>query len=342
VAVAVASMSIAADVSSAVAGGGDRGRAVPGAHECVPRSRAERGKARVAWTKLRNPIFAPDHMVKDQAIRLVDGRWHLFYSERTEQGPGGGTGHSVSRDLASWDEARMVRQWGSPDITRGADGRYLITYQQQLPDNPEISKLHYVAAKKLAGKWSEPVRLAPGIFEEDRTIDGAFAHTRNGLFLLFKRGLHTSPVQHDEVAWSPSGSPDGPWSYVGEPDIPLSENFQLLQIGGAWHVLVTEIPIHRPKLYRLAGDPNDPESWRHWTFVRQLDVPAEAWNGGETPGITHETANSAYLCDARRLDGYWYLLYAGSSELATFEGRGHAKIGVARSKDLERWEVPPS
>jgi hypothetical protein len=36
----------------------------------------------------------------------------------------------------------MVRQWGSPDITRGADGRYLITYQQQLPDNPEISKLH--------------------------------------------------------------------------------------------------------------------------------------------------------------------------------------------------------
>jgi hypothetical protein len=107
-------------------------------------------------------------------------------------------------------------------------------------------------------------------------------------------------------------------------------------------VLVTEIPIHRPKLYRLAGDPNDPESWRHWTLVRQLDVPAEAWNGGETPGITHETANAAYLCDARRLDGYWYLLYAGSTELATFEGRGHAKIGVARSKDLERWEVPPS
>jgi hypothetical protein len=331
-----------ADVAAA-GGNGGSGAGVPGAHECVPRSRGERGKARVAWKQLRNPVFALDHMVKDQAIRLVKGRFHLFYSERTEAGAGqGGTGHAVSRDLATWKEAPAVQHWGSPDITRAADGRYLITYQQQLPSNPEVSKLHFVAAKNVGGAWSAPVRLIPGIFEEERTIDGALAHTRDGLFLLFKRGAHTAVEQHDGLAWSPSGSPDGPWSYVGETDLPWSENFQFHSIDGTWHVLLTEIPIHRPALYRLAGDPADPESWRHWTLVRQFDVPQEEWNRGETPGVTHETANSAYLCDARRLDGYWYLFYAGSTELTTFEGRGHAKIGVARSKDLERWEVPPS
>lgn len=332
-----------ADARPARAGSGDGGSAVPGAHECVPRKRGDRGKARIAWRKLRNPIFALDHMVKDQTIRFVEGRWHLFYSERTEEGVGqGGTGHAVSRDLVHWKEAPAVEHWGSPDITRTSDRRYLITYQQQLPENPEVSKLYYAAAKDVTGKWSRPTRLIPGIFEEERTIDGAFAHTRNGLFLLFKRGAHTAVQQFDELAFSPSGSPDGPWTYLGETDLPWSENFQFLPIDGTWHVLVTEIPIHRPALYRIAGDPADPESWRHWTLVRQFEVPQEAWNGGETPGVTHETANSGYLCDARHLDGHWYLFYAGSTELTSFDGRGHAKIGVARSKDLEHWEVPPT
>jgi len=75
--------------------------------------------------------------------------------------------------------------------------------------------------------------------------------------------------------------------------------------------------------------------------VRAFDVPQDAWNRGHTPGITHETANSGYLCDARKLDGYWYLFYAGSTELTEFDGRGHAKIGVVRSKDLQHWQVPP-
>jgi hypothetical protein len=335
--------SVTLEAAPSTAGREDSSGVVPGAHECVPRKRSDRGKATVDWKTLRNPIFALDHMVKDQATRLVKGRWHLFYSERTEAGAGqGGTGHAVSRDLARWKEAAAVQHWGSPDITRASDGRYLITYQQQLPSNPEVSKLHFVAAKDVTGKWSEPVRLIPGIFEEERTIDGAFAHTRHGLFLLFKRGAHTAVEQHDELAWSPSGSPDGPWTYLGESDLPWSENFQFLPINGTWHVLVTEIPIHRPALYRIAGDPADPESWRRWRLVRHFEVPQEAWNSGQTPGVTHETANSAYLCDARRLDGNWYLFYAGSSELTSFDGRGHAKIGVARSKDLERWEVPPS
>ena len=55
---------------------------------------------------------------------------------------------------------------------------------------------------------------------------------------------------------------------------------------------------------------------------------------------TGEIANAAYLCDARPLDGHWYLFYAGSTELDRFGGRGYAKVGIARSTDLVRWEVP--
>ena len=48
-----------------------------------------------------------------------------------------------------------------------------------------------------------------------------------------------------------------------------------------------------------------------------------------------------YLCDARRADGWFYLLYSGSNEQTSFGGLGHQKIGVARSTDLETWHVPP-
>jgi hypothetical protein len=312
--------------------------AVVSAHQCVP-SGAQRGDATVAWERLRNPVFATDHMTKDQTIRLIDGRWHLFFSEMVDEEKR--TGHVTSTDMVRWTPAPPADRFGSPDITRARDGKYVITLQLPDPKNPDLRKIYYRTASNPEGPWSEPAQLVPALFEDERIIDSAIAHTASGLFLLFKRGLHDSVVQHDELAYSPSGSLDGPWQHLGQPDLPWSENFELLPIDGVWHVLVTTIPIHHPALFRLAGPPADPQSWLHWTQVSQFDIPQEDWNRGETPGITHETANSAYLCDARELDGYWYLLYAGSTELTTFDGRGHAKIGLARSRDLVRWDVPP-
>ena len=312
---------------------------IRGAHDCVPRAKADRGDARVAWKQLKNPILAIDTSTKDQGIRLVDGTWHLFYSDRQPNGAAL-TSHSTSTDLTSWESEPLFPGAGSPDITHAADGRYVITAQVRDAVNDEISRLHYFTASDPNGAWTPATRLT-GLFEDERTIDGAIAHTRFGLFVLFKRGLHDSTQQNVHLAWSPSGSLDGPWESLGEPDLPWSENFQFLVIGGVWHVLVTTIPVHHPTLFRLVGNPANEKSWLHWKKVRQLEVPQESWNKGRTPGITHETANSAYLCDARRLDGYWYLLYAGSTELETFDGRGHAKIGIARSKDLVHWKVPP-
>ena len=60
-------------------------------------------------------------------------------------------------------------------------------------------------------------------------------------------------------------------------------------------------------------------------------------------GITSvgEVASAAYLCDARALDGHLYLLYAGSTEVSALRGRGRglARLGVARTPDLDHWQA---
>lgn len=308
--------------------------ALVGAHDCVE------GPGRIAWDELRNPVFGQPHMVKDQAIRLVDGRWHLYFSERPVD-EADRTGHWTSADLTGWEPSALVEPWSSPDVTRGTDGRLVITHQLVDPDNADLAKIFWRTSERPEGPWSPPERLVPGLFDAQRLIDAALAHTEHGLFLVFKRGLRASIEQFTEVAWSASGSLDGPWGHLGQADVPWSESYQLLPIDGVWHMLVTLIPFHEPTLFRLVGDPADPQSWLHWQHAVTLEVPAEAWNDGEQTGITHERSNSAYLCDARTLDGYWYLFFAGSTELTTFDGRGHAKIGLARSTDLVSWEVPP-
>ena len=35
------------------------------------------------------------------------------------------------------------------------------------------------------------------------------------------------------------------------------------------------------------------------------------------------------------------MIYAGTTERKSFAGRGDNKLGLARSKDLEKWEAAP-
>lgn len=321
----------------------DSAAPAPVSHSCVEPGRPAEGTGAIRWERLRNPIFSlPDAAAKDVAVRLVDGRWRLLFSHVSEDPFRFRIGISSSEDLLRWSPIELWDQpelggVASPDVTRDPGGNYVVTYNAHTRDVEGGTKL-YVRTSPDFGSWTAPVRLAPAIRPggDEFLIDAALAHTSHGLFLAYD-------YQHGrfEVAWSPSGSVEGPWQTVGEADTGPFENYQFLLIDGRWHLLGTTTPVHRELLYRLAGPPDRPESWLHWELLRELRVPPEAWNSDAGDGRGFEVANAAYLCDARPLDGHWYLFYAGSTELVRFGGRGHAKVGVARSTDLVRWEVPP-
>jgi hypothetical protein len=328
--------------------------AVAGAdHDCiVPGS----GPAPVAWSRLTDPVLRePDAGVKDQALIWADGRWHMLFSDVTDDAglPGGvrwDIATSTSTDMVHWSSPRLwPPQRGvigvvSPDIVRSPTGTFVVTYDSgpgQVGGGEP--KLYYRTSADLE-TWSAPHPLARSLdpTPTGRMIDPALAWTGHGLILGYKAGTTT---QHFEIAWSRSGSLAGPWVPVGRPDISLYgdtvENYEFLTIGGRWHLAATSNTFDQPWLFALSGDPATPRSWLHWTGGAELQIPAQHWNTG--PGIssvTYEHANSVFLCDAKAADGYYYATYAGSDELTAFDGWGHAEIGIARSTDLVHWQVP--
>jgi hypothetical protein len=312
------------------------------------------GTATIPWGKLRNPILSyPDSAAKDVGVRLLDGAWHLFFSSLSGDRVHWRIGGTTSRDLRTWSklvvwpDQRATQGLASPDITQAPDGTFVVTYQSDPGDVGGSAKLYYRTSRDLR-TWTAARPLARALHPKagDRMIDGALAYLGHGVILGYKYGLSDgAQKQAFEIAYSASGSLDGPWTLVGRPSISqygdTFENYEFLRIDRRWHLIATTNTLDRPYFATLAGPPDDPRSWLDWVDGRVLDIPAEAWNSAPGPSsITHEVANAIYLCDARALDGHYYVFYAGSSELTDLGGWGHAKIGIARSTDLVHWEVP--
>ena len=297
------------------------------AHTCIE----DPERVTLAWESLRNPILQlPDHALKDVSIRHQQGQWWLFGSRIAEDPFRFRIGVFTSEDLGAW---MLEDEWddpavgglASPDLTRHEEG-YVAVYNSHTTDaGGALPKLYRRVASTPEELSRAPAeRLAADILPQpfERLIDAALAHTDDGLLLAFKR------FQTFTLALAPSGRLEGPWELLGEAALEDAvENYQFLRLDDAWHLLATTIPSHRPRLY-VRG-----ERWTDWEPVATFDVPAEDWN-------TVERANAAFLCDARAVDGHWYLFYSGSTELDRFDGRGWAALGVARSPDLTTWTVP--
>lgn len=314
----------------------------------------------IPWEELSNPVLAdPEIPLKDPCVVYHRGVFHIFTSGASYR----------TRDFRTYEGP--FAGYGSPDVTRTSDGRFILVYQTRDtanpgpdprvdPDSPqnEFRRLSYRISEDLE-TWSEERELYPSL-PPDRHIDGALAYDEGCpcYSLGFKSGV---TIQQFRVARSAGPEIDGDWigplkAYAGEGClldklVPLigdtitrwAENYQFLRIDGRWRMIATardpRRPIdfgymgsHEPFVYELRGQGATLEEWTDWVGKRQLQVPQEDWNS-----LMH--ANSAYLCDWRDHDGHFYLFYAGTNQ-PTDDGRGHGRIGVVRSHDLVNWKLP--
>jgi hypothetical protein len=308
-------------------------------------ARGQEQSAFIDWFSLRNPILSmPDRMIKDQAVVYADGWFYVFASQRfepeTEEAYREKWSIWRSRDLKSFEafqEPALHPGAGSPDITRHGDVWHL-TCQKALSESNR-RQLHYATSADLV-HWTPLQPLLPGVHPETSCIDAAVGWVNGYAYLGYKLGqeFHVTRSQNRGIdgKWLPPqpASAGGAWA----------ENYQFIQIDGTWRMIATArdpggdgsggyTGSHAPFIYRMEGDGDSLDHWAKWADMTLIEIPGEDWNT-----VMH--ANSAYLCDWRAQDGYFYLFYAGSNDAVRFKERGHAKVGVARSKDLKSWALP--
>lgn len=306
----------------------------------------------IAWSQMRNPILAePDRLLKDPCFVFHEG-WFYCFSHHNYR----------SQDLHTW-EPWGERTPSQPDVTQHASIWYMASAGPRPAGWAKGNASPSYRTSATLEQWSAGNVLLPGLSEE-RNIDPALAWVGNRVFVAFKRqqkphiarilpqgqilGFQDTPYRRMTLK-------GGSWfDRLFEPH--WGEQFQLLQIDGWWHLLTTAGRLadtnlacralypytynKHPFLYRKRDDGNRLQDWQVWVGRRELVIPQERWNRAMW-------ANGAYLCDWRDIPddqgqrGYWYLWYAGSADHTSFDRRGHGKLGVARSRDLRRWVVPP-
>lgn len=310
----------------------------------------------IDWINLSNPILAmPDRMLKDQAVVYHNGSFYIFSSARFENNDS--TNKNVfyrTQDFKTYEEFfdENIAEGGSPDIIH-VDDTFYIVFQKAVPSwYPKMHRLYYSTSTNLIN-WSQPKELAPDIQPYMRHIDGALAY-EDGYFYLGYKGWQTFFVTRSVNKELDGNWLRARWSWPGGP-FNWAENYQFIKIDGIWHMIATSrltydsildyflglirrvlhpyVASQAPYIYTMEGYGNCIKHWTRWVNKTYLDVPTEDWN-------QLMTANSAYLCDWREYDGYFYLFYAGTNDWLKFEERGHCKIGVARSKDLVQWHLP--
>ena len=313
----------------------------------------------INWDELKNPVyFNEEWSVKDASMIYVEesGEFHLFFSAFFWVGDRVNS-HVVSVKTKDWThfseplfiwEGKELGYHGlcAPEIHRW-NGQYVLTYNGWGDKKGKLNQLYYAVSEDLEN-WEKHRPLAHGITEDYRAIDAALARHDESYYLFFK---DSKPLGHlPRVDWTRVATAkdlDGPWEFVYSgyttfmPEDALHsekihENYRLLQIDEDWYMQNSGYWPHNPYLYKIGGDPSDPGSWTVWKDGRLLEIPVqEGFN-------TAHQANASHLRDWREYDGYFYLIYAGNTENESFWTRGDNKLGLARSKDLINWEVPPT
>ncbi len=295
----------------------------------------------IPWSNLRNPVLAyDDWSVKDACMTpSPDGRWYLFFSalyKSREQV----RSHVIGVWTEDWQHFSDPIFYSdgskggwvgmtSPDISR-IGGRYILTYNSWGDKEGQPNQMFYAVSDDLQ-HWDQDLPLAQTLTRGHRVIDPALAQFAGRWYMAYKR--HQEPC----IAVADALGPDG-WTDIGNPGLGWFENAQFLWFDGRWHLHTTmknDNRDHEPRLFAMTADGSESHHWLHWEDLGWLTPPRQAFN-------TDHLANASSLLSRRDSDGHVYLLYSGRTSSAGFAGRGHNRLGLARSVDLKHWVAPPS
>lgn len=291
----------------------------------------------IPWDKLRNPVYRHEGWSVKDACMIEHRGWHHLFFSAFYHDAGRERSHVVgvrTRDFIEFSEPLF--NWRgknggwiglcSPDIT--ADGGWFYLAYNSWGDKPFKPNQLFVARSRDLASWEfEP--LARDVTRGVRAIDAALAFDDDGVTLAYKA------IQTPVIARAPSLA--GPWRKAGKiaGGLVWCENYQLVRIDGHWHLVATTKGKH-PAIATMEDEAaSGDERWLSFSGFRDMVVPVEAFN-------TRSRANAPFLADRRAHDGHFYLLYAGSTEGRTHAGRGDNALGLARSRDLVSWTVPPA
>lgn len=312
-------------------------------------------RGEIPWEALRNPVYEqPGWSVKD-ACMIRKGEYTYIIGSAFFWDRGRERSHIFgvkTRDFRTFSEPLFLwsgeaEGWTglcSPNVSE-VDGKYYLTYNSWGDRHPNGNRNRalYAVSDDLEN-WDPHRPVGWNLMEGTSIIDAALTHHGARWYLVWQEWkVDDTRVKRNRVAWSRDldgdFAPAANERYIepimanGVSNHLIGENFEFIEIDGVWHLLSTDYRPHQPYLYRMEGDPADPESWTRWVDGQVLRVPSEHFN-------TNYVANAAFLADWRDMDGHFYLLYAGSTESQSHDGRGDNRLGLARSKDLVHWEAP--
>jgi hypothetical protein len=234
----------------------------------------------------------------------------------------------------------------SPNVSYIND-QYVLTFNSwgDRHPNKKSNQLFYCTSNNLQN-WSSPIQFLPNLTAGRRVIDIALAFANGKYYGIWKENRPISEGKRQIPLIATSERLDDEWEYIEDGKIRLHvkegadnrkahENYQFLLVDGKWYLLSLDYSPHSPFLYTMAGDGTRDDDWLIWEQGFELLVPLEMFN-------TNNRSNAPFIADWRHHDGYFYMLYAGRTEGISHARRGNNKLGLARSKDLHLWAVPPN
>lgn len=293
------------------------------------------GFPEIDWENLQNPILASKHgAIKNQAVLYHGGWFWIFPMVEIKEG-------AVlvrTRDFKTYEYHKPTIIIGDAPRFLAENGVWHALFQLSAPD---ADRRIYHALSVTLVDWTTPEEAWPQTQPGRRHIDATIARESGRYYAGFKSG------QQFHVMRSVGDAFDFCWEApVKAHTDGWCEAYQFIKIDGQWRMIATgRAPqgfetggngytgSHEPFLYAMQGDGSELAHWAKWTNKRHIALPFSDWNR-----VMH--ANTACLCDWREYDGWFYLFFSGANDDTLCRGRGHSKIGVARSRDLLKWYLP--